>query len=93
MDKKSIEHIATVHDKVGDMRVSLENIASEEQEAYDAAPQSLKAIISKVPQRVNAINDAVEKLREAEEALDVARSFEHSQHDMRLEAEQSDGSI
>lgn len=87
MENVELNHLTTHHQAIQNVRVELSNIAAQERDDLDSLPPFTRSCCTESESRLDAIDEAVRMLMQAEEMLELALSHRHSYEDARIQTE------
>jgi hypothetical protein len=87
MENVELNYLTTIHQVVQQARFDLDDIATKERDDLDSLPLFTRSCSREPKNRLNAIDEAVRRLMQAEEMIELALSYRHSCQDARIQTE------
>lgn len=85
MENVELNHLTTIRQAVQNARFELDDIAAQEREDLDSLPLFTRSRCTEPVNRLIAIEEAVRRLMQAEEMLELALRYPHSSQDALIQ--------
>ena len=87
MENVDLNHLTRIHQVILDARHELDNIAAQEREELDSLSFFTRSCCMEPLRRLDAVDETVRMLAQAEEMIELALSYRHSYEDSRIKFE------